>query len=75
MKKSTEKTLEIISMWLVFIGAINWLLVGIGYFFSANLNLVNLLLNRTPFLENIVYIIVGAGAIFLARKSIKKLFN
>lgn len=75
MKKQTEKLLETISMWLTFIGGLNWGLVGLGYLLSANLNLVDLLLGRVPFLENLVYIAVGAGAIFLGRKSIKKIFK
>ncbi len=55
---------------LTLIGALNWGLIGIGYFFSANWNVVNLILNLIPgnvmWLEAVVYILVGiSGAIML----------
>ncbi|MBP9771539.1 MAG: DUF378 domain-containing protein [Candidatus Pacebacteria bacterium] len=46
---------------LVLIGAINWGLIGLGYFFSANWNLVNLIFGRLMWLEAIVYLLVGIG--------------
>lgn len=48
---------------LVIVGALNWGLVGLGYFFGGNWNLVNLLLGNWMWLEAIVYILVGASAV------------
>lgn len=51
---------------LVIVGALNWGLVGIGYFVdaTANWNLVNLLLGSIPALEAVVYVLVGLAAIY-----------
>jgi uncharacterized membrane protein YuzA (DUF378 family) len=49
---------------LVLIGALNWGLVGIGGFAGMNLNLVNLILGGIPFLENLVYLVVGLAAVY-----------
>ncbi len=54
-----------IGWWLVIIGALNWGLVGLGYFLSMNLNVVNLLLGSWPVVEDIVYVLVGAAGIML----------
>jgi uncharacterized membrane protein YuzA (DUF378 family) len=56
---------------LVWIGALNWGLVGIGQFMGTNLNVVNLILGSVPMLENIVYILVGAAAVCAILKSAK----
>ena len=50
---------------LVTIGALNWGLVGIGGLFDKNFNVVNLILDSWPIVENIVYIIVGLAALVL----------
>ncbi len=52
-----------LAMVLVGIGALNWGLVGLGYFLETNLNVVNLLLGSMPTVENIVYILVGLSVI------------
>jgi uncharacterized protein len=58
------KKLTFAAIILVVIGAANWGLVGLGYFFGTNLNIVNLLLGKWPILENLVYLLVGiAGAV------------
>lgn len=54
--------------WLMWIGAVNWGLVGLGGFFGGNWNVVNLLLGSWPSLEWIVYILVGVSAIFMLMK-------
>ncbi len=46
---------------LTVVGALNWGLVGL-----FNLNLVNLLLGSMPMIEKLVYILVGASALYLA---------
>ncbi len=54
------KTLHMVTFLLVVIGGINWGLVGL-----LNFNLVNLLLGFMPVLEKVVYILVGASAVYL----------
>lgn len=49
--------------YLVVVGAVNWGLVGIGYFLGMNFNVVNLLLGSFPLVENVVYILVGLAAV------------
>lgn len=54
---------------LVTIGALNWGLVGIGGLFGlGNWNVVNLILGSLPWLENIVYILVGIAAIVICKE-------
>jgi len=58
--------------WIVYIlliaGALNWGLIGLFKF-----NLVSAILGKIPFLENIVYILVGlAGLYFIFDIFIKK---
>ncbi|MBN2095977.1 DUF378 domain-containing protein [Candidatus Peregrinibacteria bacterium] len=48
---------------LVFVGALNWGLVGIGGFLNMDLDLVNMLLGTWPLAANIVYLLVGIAAI------------
>ena len=48
---------------LVTVGALNWGLIGLGSFFSADWNVVNMLLGSWPVVENIVYLLVGISAI------------
>jgi len=52
-----------IAHWLIIIGALNWGLIGLGYFFGGNWNIVYLLLGQWPMVEHIVYLLVGASAI------------
>ncbi|MBU0668450.1 DUF378 domain-containing protein [Patescibacteria group bacterium] len=50
---------------LVFVGALNWGLTGLGMLMGSNLNVVNLLLGAWPTIEEIVYLLVGiAGLVF-----------
>lgn len=53
-----------ITWWLMFIGALNWGLVGIGGFFGSSWNLVNIIFGGIPTLEFIIYILVGASAVY-----------
>lgn len=48
---------------LLLIGGLNWGLVGLGYFFGGNWNVVNLLLGNWMWLEAVVYILVGVSAV------------
>ncbi len=44
---------------LVIAGALNWGLIGI-----LDLNVVNLLLGGSPVVEKIIYILIGASAVY-----------
>lgn len=48
---------------LMFIGSLNWGLVGVGAFFNSNWNVVNLIFGGAPRLEWIIYILVGIAAV------------
>lgn len=51
---------------LLILAGINWGLVGLGYFLNTNLNVINLILGSWPAVENIVYVVVGLCAIWVA---------
>ncbi len=60
------KKLPMIAWWLAIVGALNWLLVGLGSALGLdNWNLVNLILGSWPGLENLVYILVGVSGLWL----------
>ena len=48
---------------LLFVGGLNWGLVGLGSFLETNLNLVNLIFGSVPQLEWVIYILVGLAAL------------
>jgi uncharacterized membrane protein YuzA (DUF378 family) len=53
-----------LSLVLVVVGALNWGLIGIGYFLEANWNLVNLVFGSVPVLENVIYLLVGLAGLY-----------
>ncbi|MBI3980618.1 DUF378 domain-containing protein [Candidatus Microgenomates bacterium] len=53
------KYLHMVSFLLVVVGALNWGLVGLFGF-----NLVNAVVGSVPLLEQLVYVLVGASAVF-----------
>lgn len=55
------KALHMLAFVLVIVGGVNWGLVGL-----MNLNLVELLFSSIPGVMNIVYILVGLSAVYLA---------
>lgn len=60
------KALHGVAFWLAVIGGVNWGLVGIGSFLGGNWDLVYLLIGSwMPALANVVYILVGASAVYL----------
>ena len=59
------KSLHSVSFVLVIIGGLNWGLIAIGSWMGSNWNVVNLLLGQWSWLENLVYLLVGLGAIQL----------
>lgn len=58
-------TLKTVAWWLAVIGALNWGLVGLGYFMGSDLNLVSMLLGSWPEVENLVYLLVGVSGLWL----------
>lgn len=63
MKGSCKCTPSKIIWALVLIGALNWGLVGLGGFFDGNWNVVNLIFGSWEWLENLIYVLVGASAV------------
>lgn len=55
------KGLHIVAFILLVIGGLNWGLVGI----NADWNVVQLILGSFPWLESLVYILVGLSALYL----------
>ncbi|MCC7160126.1 DUF378 domain-containing protein [Candidatus Nomurabacteria bacterium] len=48
---------------LVFVGGLNWGLVGVGMLMGSNWNVVNMLLGSWPTVEAVVYVLVGVAAV------------
>jgi len=59
------KATHVVSFILLIIGGLNWGLVGLGIWFGGNWNVVNLILGSWPWLEALVYVLVGISAIIL----------
>ena len=53
-----------ISIILLWIGGINWGLVGLGGLMGGNWNVVNMLLGSWMTVEYIVYLLVGIAAVY-----------
>ncbi|MBT3293488.1 DUF378 domain-containing protein [Candidatus Peregrinibacteria bacterium] len=63
MEKSLVRTVARI---LVFVGALNWGLVGLGMLMNTDLNVVSMTVGGIPFVSEIVYVLVGLSALYLA---------
>lgn len=50
---------------LVLIGGLDWGLIGLGYFFGGNWNVVNLIFGRLMWLEAVIYLLVGTSAVVM----------
>ena len=62
------KALHKISFILLFIGGLNWGLVGLGMYFGGNWNVVNLVFTQWlgwSNVEALVYVLVGLSALVL----------
>lgn len=59
------KMLHMVTFILAMIGGVNWGLVGLGGFMGGNWNVVSLLLGAWPQVEWLVYVLVGASAVYL----------
>lgn len=60
MDKKTKATLHIVAFSLAMVGALNWGLIGL-----LNFDLVATLLGSWPGLVKLVYILVGASAVYV----------
>ena len=58
-----KSTCGTIAYWLIMIGALNMGLVGLGYFFDGNWNVINLLLGQWIAFEYTVYLLIGISAV------------
>lgn len=56
--------LEKTTRYIVFASAVNTGLMGFGYFYDANFNIINHFLYSYPLLEAVCYITIGLSAIF-----------
>lgn len=59
-------------VWLLVIGGLNWGLVGLGYFLGNDLNVIHMLLGTWPAVENLVYLVVGVCALWVAYLQMEK---
>ena len=60
------KTVEMIGMILVMVGALNWGLVGLGMLMGgAGWNVVAMLLGGMPTIEAVVYVLVGLSGVWM----------
>jgi uncharacterized membrane protein YuzA (DUF378 family) len=59
------KATHVVSFILLAIGGLNWGLVGLGIWFGGNWNVVQLILGSWPWLEALVYVLVGIATIVL----------
>lgn len=59
MKMDQKTLLHVSAYTLVWVGALNWGLVGL-----FNLNLVHALFGWMPFLEQLLYLLVGGAAVY-----------
>ncbi len=58
------KNLHMVSWILIIVGALNWGLVGLGGFLGGGWNVVNIILGSWPQVESLVYVLVGAAAVY-----------
>lgn len=56
--------LDWIALALVIVGALNWGLVGLGQYMSANLNVVDAIFGSMPALEAAIYLLVGLAGLY-----------
>ena len=56
--------MEQLSKILLIVGGLNWGLVGVGDFVGSNWNIVNIVVGSWPTLESVVYVLVGAAAVY-----------
>jgi uncharacterized protein len=57
----TKNVLDLIAMALVIIGGLNWGLVG-----ALKIDLVQLIFGFMPILADVIYVVVGLSALYMA---------
>ncbi len=65
MMKKCQCTTAKVSGLLVFVGGLNWGLVGLGMLMGSDWNVVKMLLGSWPMVEGIVYLLVGVAAVMM----------
>jgi len=64
------KGVKMLAWWLVIVGALNWLLVGLGGLLGGtSWNVVNMIFGSMPILESLVYVLVGLSGVWLLWES------
>ncbi len=58
------KYLHSVSWILTMVGAVNWGLIGLGGFMMSDWNVIHMILGSVPTLESLVYVLVGAAAVY-----------
>jgi uncharacterized protein len=66
------ESLEKVGHWLVIVGALNWGIVGATGLVGSPLNVISMILGSIPVLENLVYLLVGLGALLMLKKQFAK---
>lgn len=56
--------MEQLSKILLIVGGLNWGLVGVGDLMNSDWNIVNMLVGTWPMVESVVYVLVGAAAVY-----------
>ena len=68
-----NKALDMITLWLLIIGGLNWGLFGLGWWLgSADWNVVHMILGNWMMVEGLVYILVGLSGVYVAWMSVSK---
>ena len=49
---------------LLMVGGLNWGFVGVGNLMSSDWNIVKMIIGSWPMLEAMVYVLVGAAAVY-----------
>jgi len=72
MNKDEINGFDWFAMLLVIVGAINWGLYGLGYFlYEEPLDLVATVFGDIPWLQHLVYLLVGLAGVYLIYFAIK----
>ncbi len=71
-KNKKMSSLDWAAFVLVVVGGLNWGLIGLGNWMGGNWDLVKLLLGWMPFLQNLVYLLVGLAAVYGVARIAKK---
>ena len=69
MANTNKGALDLVALVLVVIGGLNWGLIGLGGFIGSNWNVVAMILGSVPWLLNLVYLLVGLSAVWMAYKA------